>query len=55
MSIKAWSAIQNTVNKKIGVKYLKVFQNCAEDLLTGLFNGIHVRESLFEAYAVQST
>jgi len=55
ISIKFCSIIPNTVSKKIGVKYLKVFENYAKDSLTGLVNGIHDRESLFEAYAVQST
>jgi len=55
MSIKAWSIIQNTVSKKVGVNYLKVFDNCAEDSLTGLVNSIHDCEYLFGAYAVQST
>jgi len=55
MSIKTWSIIQNRVSKKIGVKYLKVFENCAEDSLTGLVTSIHDREYLFGAYAVQST
>jgi len=54
MSIKAWSIIQITVSKKRGVKYLIVFEICAEDSLTGLVNGIHFQESLFGAYAVQS-